>query len=74
MTLLVLTLVVPTAMKVHDAGNLWHALLELMPNVVTYFMSFLTSGIFWVAQETQSSAVERTIATTRGSCWLSCCS
>src|SRR5712671_2408629 len=60
MTLLVLTLVVPTAMEVHDAGNLWHALLELMPNVVTYFMSFLTLGIFWVAQETQSSEVERT--------------
>src|SRR5260370_3745963 len=59
-TLLVLTLVVPTAMEVHDAGNLWHALLELMPNVVTYFMSFLTLGIFWVAQETQSSEVERT--------------
>src|SRR5712691_6495139 len=60
MTLLVLTLVVPTAMEVHDAGNLWHALLELMPYVVTYFMSFLTLGIFWVAQETQSSEVERT--------------
>ena len=60
MTLLVLTLVVPTAMEVRDAGDVWHALLRLMPNVVTYFMSFLTLGIFWVAQETQSSEVERT--------------
>jgi uncharacterized membrane protein len=60
MTLLVLTLVVPTAIEVHDAGNLWHALLKLIPNVVTYFMSFLTLGIFWVAQETQSSEVVRT--------------
>ena len=45
MTLLVLTLVVPTAIEVRDAGNLWHALLKLMPNLVTYFMSFLTLGI-----------------------------
>ena len=60
MTFLVLTLVVPTAMEVRDAGDLWHALLKLMPNVVTYFMSFLTLGIFWVAQETQLSEVART--------------
>jgi len=60
MTLLVLTLVAPTAIEVPEAGDLWHALLKLMPNVVTYFMSFLTLGIFWVAQETQSSEVERT--------------
>jgi len=60
MTILVLTLVVPTAMEVRDAGDLWHALLKLVPNVVTYFMSFLTLGIFWVAQQTQLSEVERT--------------
>jgi TMEM175 potassium channel family protein len=60
MTLLVLTLVVPTAVEVRDAGDLGHALLKLMPNVVTYFMSFLTLGIFWVAQETQLSEVART--------------
>jgi TMEM175 potassium channel family protein len=60
MTLLVLTLVVPTAAEVRDAGDLWHALLRLLPNVVTYFMSFLTLGIFWVAQETQLSEVGRT--------------
>ena len=60
MTLLVLTLVVPTAMEVHDAGDLGHALIRLVPNVVTYFMSFLTLGIFWVAQETQLSEVNRT--------------
>jgi len=60
MTLLVLTLLVPTAMEVRDAGDLFHALLKLMPNLVTYFMSFLTLGIFWVTQETQLSEVERT--------------
>ena len=60
MTILVLTLVVPTATEVRDAGDLWHALLRLLPNVVTYFMSFLTLGIFWVAQQTQLSEVEKT--------------
>jgi len=60
MTLLVLTLVVPTAVEVRAAGDLGHALLKLMPNVVTYFMSFMTLGIFWVAQETQLSEVKRT--------------
>jgi len=35
MTLLVLTLVAPTAIEVREAGDLRHALLELMPNVVT---------------------------------------
>ncbi|HUE60246.1 MAG TPA: TMEM175 family protein [Acidimicrobiales bacterium] len=60
MTLLVLTLVVPTAVEVRAAGDLGHALLKLMPNIVTYFMSFMTLGIFWVAQETQLSEVKRT--------------
>ena len=60
MTLLVLTLVVPTAVEVRAAGDLGHALLKLIPNVVTYFMSFMTLGIFWVAQETQLSEVKRT--------------
>lgn len=59
MTLLVLTLVVPTALEVREAGDLWHALLKLVPSVVTYLMSFTTLGIFWVAQETHLSEVTR---------------
>ena len=42
MTLLVLTLVAPTAIEVRDAGDLWHALLKLMPNVVTLRKSLRT--------------------------------
>src|SRR2546430_3553052 len=59
-TLLVLTLVAPTAMEVREAGDLWHALLKLTPNVITYFMSFLILCIFWIALQNQSSVVERT--------------
>jgi uncharacterized membrane protein len=33
--------------------HLWAALTGLWPSLLTYFMSFLTLGIFWVGQQTQ---------------------
>jgi uncharacterized membrane protein len=59
MTLLVLTLAVPTANEVRTESDLSQALVKLLPGVVTYFMSFLTLGIFWVGQQTQLSQVQR---------------
>lgn len=59
MTLLVLGLAVPTVTDVSSESDLWRALGNLFPSVVTYFMSFLTLGIFWVGQQTQLSKVER---------------
>ena len=53
MTLLVLGLAVPAATGIAGEGDLARALAQLLPNVVTYTMSFLTLGIFWVAQQTQ---------------------
>ncbi|QBD76051.1 DUF1211 domain-containing protein [Ktedonosporobacter rubrisoli] len=32
---------------------LWRALIQLGPRLLTYLMSFLTLGIFWVGQQTQ---------------------
>ena len=55
MTLLVLGLVVPSAAGISNEGDLAGALAQLLPNIVTYTMSFLTLGIFWVAQQTQFS-------------------
>jgi len=55
MTLLVLGLVVPSAAGISNEGDLARALAQLLPNIVTYTMSFLTLGIFWVAQQTQFS-------------------
>src|SRR5579871_884669 len=64
-TLLVLDLQVPVLDIVHTAQPLWangalqseqvllNALLPLLPRLVTYFMSFLTLGIFWLGQQTQ---------------------
>jgi uncharacterized membrane protein len=59
MTLLVLTLAVPAAQEVKNDADLGQARVELLPSVVTYFMSFLTLGIFWVGQQTQLSLLER---------------
>jgi len=59
MTLLVLALAVPTLNEARGETELGQALLNLVPSIVTYFMSFLTLGIFWVGQQTQLSQVER---------------
>ena len=59
MTLLVLGLAVPALDAVKSEGDLLGQLGGLLPAVVTYFMSFLTLGIFWVAQQTQLGRLER---------------
>jgi uncharacterized membrane protein len=60
MTLLVLGLAVPAANKAITEDQLLRELGDLLPSIVTYFMSFLTLGIFWVAQQTQLSMLTRT--------------
>jgi uncharacterized membrane protein len=59
MTLLVLGLAVPTVNVVRSETDLLTELGKLAPALVTYFLSFLTLGIFWVGQQTQLSQVER---------------
>jgi len=59
MTLLVLGLAVPAVDAVKSEEDLLRQLGGLLPAVVTYFMSFLTLGIFWVAQQTQLGRLER---------------
>lgn len=58
MTLLVLGLTVPLATGIVNEGDLARALVHLLPSVVTYTLSFLTLGIFWVAQQTQFSQLK----------------
>ena len=63
MTLLVLEIHVP----VIDIGeavqgadlSLFLALIGLWPHLIAYFMSFLTLGIYWIAQQTQFSYFSR---------------
>jgi uncharacterized membrane protein len=60
MTLLVLELRLPAAQAIHSERDLWRALVALSPRLITYLMSFLTLGIFWVGQQTQLSHLLRT--------------
>jgi uncharacterized membrane protein len=59
MTLLVLDLRAPASAAIHGEHDLWRALLTLAPNLVTYLMTFLTLGIFWVGQQTQLNHLDR---------------
>jgi len=52
-TLLVLDLHTPASAAIHSEGDLWQALMKIAPSLLTYLMSFLTLGIFWVGQQTQ---------------------
>lgn len=71
MTLLVLDLRVPALELVHQVQPLWSpgalqseralvdVLAALAPRLLTYFMSFLTLGIFWLGQQTQLNFMAR---------------
>jgi uncharacterized membrane protein len=60
MTLLVLDLRIPqTVSTVATEHGVWVVLVNLGPKFLTYFMSFLTLGIFWVGQQTQLNLLER---------------
>jgi uncharacterized membrane protein len=52
MTLLVLDLRVPAAAALHGA-LFRHVFVVLGPRFVPYLLSFMTLGIFWIAQQTQ---------------------
>ncbi len=58
MTLLVIDLKTPLAESVHSEHDLWTALVPLGPRMVTYLMSFLTLGIFWLGQQAQLDRVK----------------
>ena len=60
MTLLVLDLRVPVSQHIIHEQDLLSALTKLGPNILPYFMSFLTLGIFWVGQQTQLNNFTRT--------------
>jgi uncharacterized membrane protein len=59
MTLLVLDLKTPVASAIHSEGDLWGALVSLLPRLMTYLMSFVTLGIFWLGQQAQLNLLEK---------------
>ena len=52
MTLLILEVHLPTG-YIETERQLWDALVALGPRFLVYFMSFLTMGLFWNAQQVQ---------------------
>lgn len=57
MTVLVLDIRPPSLETIHSEADLAHALWLLGPRIVTFLMSFMTLGIFWVGQQTQHDAL-----------------
>ena len=60
MTVLVLDIRPPVVAAIHSEHALGHALLALAPRLLTFLMSFMTLGIFWIGQQTQHAALDRT--------------
>ena len=58
MTLIVLEIRLPHV-EIHSEAELWAAFIGLTPQFLTYFLSFLTLGIFWTAQQTQLNFMSR---------------
>jgi uncharacterized membrane protein len=59
MTLLVLEIHTPESLDIHTEGRLMAALGALAPRLLTWLMSLMTLGIFWVGQQAQLSELER---------------
>ncbi|MGC4041399.1 MAG: TMEM175 family protein [Flavobacterium sp.] len=58
LTLLVLEIKVPEV-HVQSEAELWEILKELAPKFSSYFLSFMTMGIFWTGQALQLSHIEK---------------
>lgn len=59
MTLLVLDIKVPHDLSIKTESDLIASLYKLLPSMLSYFLSFMTIGIFWTGQSTQYHFIER---------------
>ena len=59
LTLLVLDIKVPISAAIKTEGDLFNTLCSLMPKFLSYFLSFMTMGIFWTGQTTQFNYIEK---------------
>jgi uncharacterized membrane protein len=60
MTLLVLDITVPSPTQPHAAAHLLDNLLALKPTVLSYALSFVIAGIYWVGHHNQFAYIRRT--------------
>lgn len=59
MTLLVLELRVPANNAIKTETGLWHVFLHLKAELLTYFLSFMTLGIFWTGHSMQFQYIHK---------------
>jgi len=59
LTLLVLDIKVPATELIHSEKDLLAALCTLGPKFLTYLMSFMTIGIFWMGHSVQFTFIEK---------------
>jgi uncharacterized membrane protein len=59
LTLLVLDIKVPVNGSIHTERELFNSFCHLTPKFLTYFLSFMTLGIFWVGQSVQLNHMEK---------------
>jgi TMEM175 potassium channel family protein len=57
LTLLVLDIKVPAGEAYHSEKDLLHALFTLGPKFLSYFLSFMTIGIFWTSLSVSNSLI-----------------
>ncbi|MBP7184354.1 MAG: DUF1211 domain-containing protein [Saprospiraceae bacterium] len=53
LTFLALDIKVPVTEMIYSESELFQTFLSLSPKLLTYFLSFITMGIYWLAQSTQ---------------------
>ena len=59
LTLLVLDIKVPVGQVIKTEGELFTTLSSLTPKFLTYFLSFMTLGIFWTGQTVQFTYIDK---------------
>jgi len=59
LTLLVLDIKVPVSEAIKTEGELFASLCNLMPKFLSYFLSFMTLGIFWTGSITQFTYIDK---------------
>jgi uncharacterized membrane protein len=59
-TILVLTIAVPTTSEVHSAEELQNKVTELWPKLLSFVISFVVIGIYWVAHSATFHYIKRT--------------
>jgi uncharacterized membrane protein len=57
-TVLVLEIHIPDSLDIHSEAQLWSGLAALGPRLITWLLSLMTLGIFWVGQQTQLNQVD----------------